>query len=279
MNPIKLRRAAQRALPLTVATLLAALFVSPLYVSFIYSVKTKSQITFTGLAFPTEFHFENFSRAIEVCHFYRALFNSLATTVPTVLILTVICPMAAYVLGRNQGKFYTVVYTVLLVGLLVPYQTVLLPEYANLKAVGLLNTYFGNVLVKVGFQISTSILMFTGFIKGVPRELEEAGYIDGLGKSGAFWRIVFPMLKPVVYSSVILNALFSWNDFQIALVTLTRETLQTLPQALYGFFGKHSTELNLAFAAFTLAMIPLIALYLVFQKNITSGLMAGAVKG
>ena len=153
------------------------------------------------------------------------------------------------------------------------------PLYANLKVFNLLNTYAGNVIVKTGFQVSTTILMLTGFINNVPREIEEAAYIDGLSRGRTFWYIVFPLLRPVIISSVIINTLFAWNDFQLSLVTLTKDRYQTLPQALYSFFGKHVAELNLAFAAFTLAMIPLIALYLIFQKYITDGIMSGSVKG
>ncbi len=275
----KIKRKLSQYAPLAIATILALIFLVPLYVCIIYALKSKQEITFTGLAFPTSFHFDNFTRAMEACHFWRALFNSFMTTWPTVLVLTVVCPMAAYVLGRNKTKMYAFIYAFLLMGLYIPYQTVLLPLYSNLKTFHLLNTYTGNVIVKTGFQISTTILMLTGFINNVPRDIEEAAYIDGLSRGKTFWRIVFPLLRPVMISSVIINTLFSWNDFQLSLVTLTKDKYQTLPQALYSFFGKHSAELNLAFAAFTLAMIPLIVLYLFFQKYITDGIMSGSVKG
>lgn len=274
-----IRRKFTQRVPFLIATILAVIFLIPFYVCIVYALKSKQEITFTGLAFPTSFHFDNFARAIDTCHFWRALFNSFMTTWPTVLILTVVCPMAAYVLGRNKTKLYGVIYTFLLVGLYIPYQTVLLPLYSNLKVFHLLNTYAGNVIVKTGFQISTTILMLTGFVNNVPREIEEAAYIDGLSRSKTFWKIVFPLLRPVIISSVIINTLFSWNDFQLSLITLTKNSYQTLPQALYSFFGKHSAELNLAFAAFTLSMIPLIVLYLIFQKYITDGIMSGSVKG
>lgn len=111
MNRIPLRRRLVRRLPTLLITLAAILFAAPFYVSFIYSVKTKSQITFTGLAFPTEFHWDNYTRAIEQSNFFHAMWNSFVTTLPTVLILLVICPMAAYVLGRNNSRFYNIMYT------------------------------------------------------------------------------------------------------------------------------------------------------------------------
>ena len=268
-------RIADRALALA----LAAVFLSPFYIGIIYSFKTKQEITFTGLAIPERINFGNYTAVLEDGSFFRGMLNSLYTTLPSVVLIMVICPMASYVFARNNGRIYNILYSLFLMAMLIPYQSVLLPSYANMREWGFLNTYTGNVLVKVGFQISLSILICTGFVKGIPRELEEAAYIDGLGYFGTFWRIVFPLMKSVLISILIINALFAWNDFQLSTVTLTKESVQTLPQLLYRYFGVHSVDLNEAFAAFNLAMLPLAVLYLLLQKYITDGVMAGSVKG
>lgn len=262
-----------------IAILLALLFLSPFYIGLIYSFKTKQEITFTGLALPEKIDFSNYAAVLEDGSFFQGLMNSFWTTLPSVILLMVICPMAAYVFARNDKKIYHVLYSLFLIAMLIPYQSVLLPIYSSMRSWGLLNTFAGNVLVKVGFQISLSILICTGFVKGIPKELEEAAYIDGLGYFGTFWRIVFPLMRSVLISILIINALFAWNDFQLSTVTLTKESVQTLPQLLYRYFGVHSVDLNEAFAAFNLAMLPLIILYLLLQKYITDGVMAGSVKG
>lgn len=262
-----------------ITILLAVVFLSPFYIGVIYSFKTKQEITFTGLSLPENVDFTNYYAVLEDGSFFQGLVNSLYTTLPSVLLIMVICPMAAYVFARNRSRIYNVLYSLFLVAMLIPYQSVLLPIYSNMRSWGLLNTYAGNIFVKVGFQISLSILICTGFVKGIPKELEEAAYIDGLGYMGTFWKIVFPLMKPVLISLLIINALFAWNDFQLSTVTLTKEAVQTLPQLLYRYFGVHSVDLNEAFAAFNLAMLPLIILYLLLQKYITDGVMAGSVKG
>lgn len=261
------------------AIVLALLFLSPFYIGVIYSFKTKQEITFTKLALPTKFNFSNYAAVLEDGSFFRGMMNSLWTTLPSVILIMIICPMASYVFARNHKRIYNILYSLFLVAMLIPYQSVLLPIYSNMRDWGLLNTFTGNVFVKVGFQISLSILICTGFVKGIPKELEEAAYIDGLGYFGTFWKIVFPLMKSVLISILIINALFAWNDFQLSTVTLTKETVQTLPQLLYRYFGVHSVDLNEAFAAFNLAMLPLIVLYLLLQKYITDGVMAGSVKG
>ena len=233
----------------------------------------------TGLALPESIHFQNYVAVLEDGSFFQGMLNSLITTLPSVLILMLIAPMAAYVFARNNKRLYNFLYSLFLVAMLIPYQSVLLPIYSNMREWGLLNTYAGNIFVKVGFQISMSILICTGFVKGIPRDLEEAAYIDGAGYFSTFWKIVFPLMKSVLISVLIINALFAWNDFQLSTVTLTKEEVQTLPQLLYRYFGVHSVDLNEAFAAFILAMLPLIILYLLLQKYITDGIMAGSVKG
>lgn len=261
------------------AILLALLFLSPFYIGIIYSFKTKQEITMTGLALPESIHFLNYAAVLEDGSFFQGMLNSVITTLPSVLILMLIAPMAAYVFARNNKKLYNFLYGLFLVAMLIPYQSVLLPIYSNMRDWGMLNTYAGNVFVKVGFQISMSILICTGFVKGIPKDLEEAAYIDGAGYFSTFWKIVFPLMKSVLISVLIINALFAWNDFQLSTVTLTKEEVQTLPQLLYRYFGVHSVDLNEAFAAFILAMLPLIILYLLLQKYITDGIMAGSVKG
>lgn len=262
-----------------VAILFALIMLSPFYIGIIYSFKTKQEITLTGLSLPTHFDFQNYVAVLEDGSFFKGMLNSIYTTIPSVILLMVICPMASYVFARNKKRIYNVLYSLFLVAMLIPYQSVLLPIYADMRDWGMLNTFAGNVFVKVGFQLSLSILICTGFVKGIPRDLEEAAYIDGMGYFGTFWRIVFPLMKSVLISILIINALFAWNDFQLSTVTLISEEVQTLPQLLYRYFGVHSVDLNQAFAAFNLAMLPLIILYLLLQKYITDGVMAGSVKG
>ncbi|GKX30693.1 sugar ABC transporter permease [Vallitalea longa] len=262
-----------------VTNILMIIFLSPLYISIVYSFKTKSEIAYTGLSWPKVFHFENYLEAIKLSNFMNAAKNSLIVTVGVVLIVTFTCSMAAYVIARNKGKIYSAMYYIALAAILIPFQVVMLPLYKTISNAGLMNTNLGLILAISGFQIGYNVFIYTGFIKTVPIDIEEAAYIDGCSKFKTFWSIVFPLLKPIVSTSIILNALTAWNEFPISLIIAQKDVAKTIPLSQYFFFGQYSSELNLAFASFTMAMIPIIILYLILQKYIIGGLMAGGVKG
>ncbi|MEG0897768.1 MAG: carbohydrate ABC transporter permease [Ruthenibacterium sp.] len=265
---------------LTIVKVLVALIViSPFYIALIYSVKSKQEITFERLAFPKTIHWENFVRGIEMSNFWVALKNSAVSTIAAVLVITVICSMAAYIIARKNNLFYNTIYYLFLGAMIIPFQSIMTPLYVDLKAFGMIDSIFGFTLVKIGFQIAFTILIITGFVKGIPRELEEAANIDGAGIYKTYWLVVFPLMKPIIFTSVVLNALNVWNDFQIAVSILQRNDVRTLPLTQYYFFGENSIELGLAFAVFVLSMIPVLILYLSLQKYIISGITSGAVKG
>lgn len=263
-----------------VKILICAVFVAPFYISLVYSAKSREETIQTGLAFPARIHWENFTRAIEVSNFWNATKNSLIITVCGVVLILAVCSMAAYVIARNdKSRFYNTLYYVFLGALLLPFQVVMLPLYVQLKDLHLLNTRTGMVLTITGLQIAYNVFIYTGFVKGIPREMDEAAYIDGAGKFRTFWSIIFPLMKPINSSAMVLNALALWNEFQASLIIAQKNELRTIPLTQFYFFGQYSIELNMAFAAFVLAMIPIIALYLLMQRYIVSGIMSGAVKG
>jgi raffinose/stachyose/melibiose transport system permease protein len=212
-------------------------------------------------------------------HFFVAVKNSALSAVVTVIILTVICSMAAYIIARKNNRFYNTIYYIFLGAMIIPFQSIMTPLYINLRAFGLVNTLLGFILVKVGLQIAFTILIITGFVKSIPVELEEAAAIDGASQYRIFWRIVFPLMKPIILTSVVLNALNVWNDFQVSVVMLQKVSIRTISLTQFYFFGENSAELGLAFAVFVLSMIPILILYLTLQKYIISGITAGAIKG
>jgi raffinose/stachyose/melibiose transport system permease protein len=256
------------------------IYVGPFYISFLYSFKSHTDITHNRLAWPEHPTFQNYIDVItKNDQFFIGYKNSIINTVPTVFILMLITSMAAYVLARYNTKFYKAVYTFLISGILVPFQCIMLPLYLNMYKMGLVNSNLGFIIVRTGIQVSISILVVTGFVKTIPRELEESAMIDGCNRFSTFWRIVFPLMKPVNATQLVLNCLFIWNDFNVALVLLRTAKSKTLPLAQIMYFNENTTELNLAFAFFTMVMLPILILYLIMQRHIVSGIMAGAVKG
>lgn len=252
----------------------------PFYISFIYSIKYKNETTINHLAWPKHPTIDNYIRVItENEQFLIGLKNSILTTIPTILILLVVCSMAAWILGRNRSKFYQIMYTVFTMGTLIPFQCLMFPLYLNMYNANLVSTNTGFVIARSGLQISISILVLTSFVKTVPRELEEAAEIDGCGMWKTFWNIVFPLLRPINATQLVLNAVYVWNDYNTAVVLLRDKTSRTLPLAQIIYFNENTAELNLAFAFFVMAMLPILILYFCLQKYVVSGIMAGAVKG
>jgi raffinose/stachyose/melibiose transport system permease protein len=275
---VKVYAAAALRVMLVLAVVLVVL--TPFYISLLYSVKSHSDISLNRLAWPASPTLDNYLRVVRENKYVGIGFkNSLITTIPTVLILLFSTSMAAFVLARNNGRFYKVMYALFISGILVPFQCIMLPLYMNIYNAGLSSSNLGFILARSGFQVSISVLTVTGFVKNVPRDMEEAAAIDGCGKFRTFWTIIFPLMTPVNMTQIVLNTLFVWNDYSVAVVLLRSDESRTLPLAQIMYFGENMTELNLAFAFFMLAMIPILILYLCTQKYIVSGIMSGAVKG
>ena len=170
-------------------------------------------------------------------------------------------------------------YAILSIGLLAPFQCFELPLYLNWYQWGLVSTNVGFIIARAGLQVSISLVAVTGFVKTVPRELEQAAGIDGCNRFQTFWKVVFPLMTPINVTQLVLNTLFIWNDFTTAIILLRVRPVYTLTLAQIEYFNGKTSELNQAFAFFILAMLPILALYLVCQRYIISGITSGAVKG
>ena len=254
-------------------------FLAPFYVSLVYSFKTPAETARAPLRLPSTLNLDNYIRAVEVSNFFRAFGNSLIVTVGTSLILVIFGSAAAWPLARRREKRYQFLFYLFTASIILPFQVVMFPLYSQFRALGLLNTLGGLVLAIAGFQLGFTIFLFTGFVQSVPRDLEEAARIDGCGKFRTFALVVFPLLKPITLTVTVLSALAAWNDFSVSLILVQRDAVRTLSLTQYYFFGQYSVEINMAFAAFTLGMIPIVIFYLLLQRWIEAGVTAGALKG
>ena len=276
-NPKKLAYAIIRIL---VIAIIIVFFLLPVYITLLYSFKLPTDIGGRSLSLPTSFYAGNYLEVITRNDaFTSGVSNSVLCTVPIVVFLTVMCSMASYILARNKGRIYNGLYHLFLTGLLVPFQCIMLPTYINLRSAGLMNTLTGYVIVCTDFQIAMSILVVTDFVKTVPVELEEAASIDGASPLQIFWRIIFPLMKPINVTMIVINILIAWNDFYISVVVLQSSKKRTLPLAQFVYIGEAGVDIKIASAFFMLCMIPMIIVYLFAQKYIVSGIMSGAVKG
>ncbi|MCI6376115.1 MAG: carbohydrate ABC transporter permease [Clostridiales bacterium] len=257
------------------------LVLTPFYIAVLYAFKPATEITANRLMFTKNPTLENFRRVIFENPLFRIGFtNSVINTIPCVLILMAFTSMAAWVLARYDHLLaYKIIFAVLTLGLLVPFQCFVLPLYLNWYKAGLVSTNIGFIIARAGLQISISLTAITGFVKTVPRELEQAAAIDGCNRFQTFWKVVFPLMTPINTTQLVLNTLFIWNDYSTAVILLREKESKTLTLAQIQYFNGKTTELNEAFAFFILAMIPILILYLSCQRQIISGITAGAVKG
>lgn len=260
--------------------LVMVIMLLPFYVAVLYAFKPVTEINANRLAFSPDPTLDNFKDVVLHNEEFGIGFrNSIINTIPTVLILMAFTSMAAWVLARNSGKVYQLIYSILTLGLLIPFQCYVLPLYLNWYNLGMVSTNIGFIIARAGLQISISLVAVTGFVKTVPRELEQAGSIDGCNRFQTFWKIVFPLMTPINVTQLVLNTLFIWNDYSTSIILLRTKSSKSLTLAQIIYFNENTAMLNQAFAFFILAMLPILVLYLSCQKYIISGITAGAVKG
>ncbi|OXS75657.1 carbohydrate ABC transporter permease [Domibacillus enclensis] len=230
--------------------------------------------------FPEYFSLENFSLAWEQANLARAFVNTFVITASAAAILIVFGSLAAYALARRQTKLNKYVYMLFVAVMVIPPLTALVPLYQLVVDAGLMNTRFVAVLNNAAAFMPLTIFLYAGFIRStIPKELEEAAKMDGASTIGVFFRIVFPLLKPITATVLILSSVYIWNDYQFAIFFLQDSSVQTLTVALSSFFGQNTSQLGLVGAASLLASLPMIILFLFLQRFFIEGLAAGSVKG
>ena len=203
------------------------------------------------------------------------------TTLASVAVIAVFTPMVSYSIARNMNhsKYYSFLYYYLVSGIFIPFQVIMVPLVKHVTNLGMLSKY-GLIVLYVSFSLMQSVFLFVGYIKTVPVDVEEAAFIDGCNVWQVFLLVVYPLIKPMTATVVIVNSLWILNDFLLPLLVLNKtKDHWTLPLFQYNFKSQYTFDYNLAFASFLLAMLPIVILYAFLQKYIVEGLTSGAVKG
>lgn len=261
-----------------IGILLALVFIAPFYFLIVNSFKKLGDILLNASSLPETISFGNFQRAWEAVEFPRVFMNSFLVTSVSVLALVVISSMMAYRLVRRPTTFNKLLLTALIAAMIIPFQSVMLPLMRVTSWLELRGHFHGIVICYMGFGISLSMFLYHGFVKSVPLEIEEAAVMDGCSPYGVFWRIVFPLLKPITVTVIILNVLWIWNDYLLPMLVIN-DKMTTIPLAVQKFFGQYLRKWDLAMAALTLSTLPVVAFFLFLQKHIIEGITAGSVKG
>ena len=274
---MKKRSYMKKGILIVIGIVLALIFVAPVLLLINSSFKSLQEIYIDILALPQKFTLNNYIQAFEQMDFLPSLVNSLLITVLSTVLILLVSSMAAWVLVRYKTRSSKVLFLVFSSALLIPFQCVMLPLVDVMSKLNLMNRP-GLIFMYVGFGCSMSIVLFHGFIKNIPAELEEAATIDGCNMFQTFFTIVIPLLKGIMATVAVINVMWIWNDFLLPSLVINKHGMQTLPLRTYLFFGQYSKKWDLATAALVLCMIPIIIFYLSCQKYIVKGITAGAGK-
>lgn len=256
--------------------------VFPLYMAVVIAFKQPSEMTnsISGiLSLPASFSLSNFSQAMEVTDFWRSLTNSILITVVTVVLCVLIHSLMGYAIGRNRAhsKFYKFVYLFIVSGMFVPFAILMMPLAKQTAEMGLAN-WAGVIILYVVFYMPMNVLLYSGYLVNIPIALEEAAEVDGATTWSTYWKIIFPIMKPMHATVAIITALAVWNDVMTPLIIMAGTGQNTLPLAQLNFQTQFGTNYNLAFASYLLALIPILIFYVICQKQILNGVVNGAVK-
>lgn len=258
-------------------------YMFPFLMVVINSLKQKRDIIkspFSWLFTIKGLSFDNFEKAFTQMDFLNAIKNSLFVTGLATVFVTIFAAMLAYYIVRHDNIISKLTFVLMVASMIIPFQAIMIPLVSIYGGtLNILNHRLTLIFMHTGFAMAMSVFMFHGFIKGnVPIALEEAACIDGCTHIQTFFMIVFPLLKPIISTMVILNALAFWNDFLLPSLVLTDKELLTLPLSTYSFYGTYSADYGTIMAGLILCILPILILYVVLQKQIIGGVVAGAVK-
>ena len=262
-----------------VLTLYTLYTLYPIFLMMVTSLKNNLEIMKNPAGLPQEWIFDGFITLFQKENFGRYFLNSIFVTGTSVVILLVVTIMLAYVLARYKSRLSNFLYYFFLVGMMVPLRLGLLSLNDLLYKLGLIDNLWGLVLINVAMNIPYSMFLMAGYIKMIPVSLEESAFIDGANTWQILWKVVVPLIKPSIATTLIYNLVPIWNDAFFPLVFISTKENRTLMQAVMLFFGQYSTNWNLVFSALSLAAIPVIVVYIICSKYLIRGMMAGAVKG
>ena len=253
-------------------------FVAPFLIILINYNKTKKELFTSVLALPQEISkgFENYKTAFERLDFIRSFGTSLFITACSIILIIICTSMAAWMLQRTKSKVSDFILMLMVISMLIPFQAVMLPLVRIMGKIGFLNQY-GLIFMYLGFQGAMSTFLYHGFVKNIPRDLDEAAVIDGCNTFQTFWFIIFPLLKPITVTVAILNLVAIWNDYLLPSLVIGGKT-ETIPLKTFLFFGEYTKQWHLALAGLVITILPVLIFYFFAQKQVLSSMVEGSVK-
>jgi raffinose/stachyose/melibiose transport system permease protein len=267
------------ALRMAVLVVVAAMVLTPLVATVLGGFKTLGDLRVNPFGWPAEWQWLNYWGILVGKRYWQLMGNSLVIAVLTVVLTLAVSAMAAFVFAHVKFFGSGLLYNYLLLGLMFPAATAILPLFIKIRDLGLLDTYWGVVLPQVAFGLAASILLIRNYFRQLPSDLFEAALIDGCGYFRFFWHIVLPLSRPILATVAVITFAHSWNAYLLPLVVLNRDTLYPWPLGIMAFQGEYSTDWHLVLAFIALTILPMVVMFFAAQRHIVAGLTAGSVKG
>lgn len=262
-----------------VGLVVAVLFLWPFYFVVINSVKEYGDILRNAASWPTSIELENYVIGYRTSNFLRAFSNSLYITSISIVTMVLAGALAAWRMVRRPHRFSTMLFGLFVVAMVIPFQSVMIPLMRIVQLFNLLNSRNGLIVIYLGLGMPFTVFLLHGFARTVPVELEESAYLDGASTIRIFVSIVLPLLKSMLATVTILQAFWIWNDFLLPLLILFDDRLQTIPIAIFGFFGQYTDQWDYALATLVMGIAPIVTFFLFMQRFIIRGVVAGSLKG
>ena len=250
----------------------------PFYLVLVTALKDERRIIQNPLGLPTTWHWGNFVDAWRIGHFGIYFRNSVLVVIPTVLAVLIFSLLAAYAFAQMRFRGSNALFTLLLVGLAIPLDVLIIPLFYEMLKLQLLSTIWALILPQVAIGLPFGVLLLRAFIQDLPQELLDAGRIDGCNRFRLLVHVVLPLCRPALLSLLVFIFMWTWNQFLLPLVLVQSDNARTLPIGLSFFQGRFSTDLSLLMAGVTITFVPVVLIYVVFQRQIIRGITAGAVK-
>ncbi|MEI7884944.1 MAG: carbohydrate ABC transporter permease [Clostridia bacterium] len=258
----------------------AALFFMPIYYMLINAIKPNKEVLLRTIEFPKGLYLDSFITIWQKTSFLNLLKNSVIITVLSIIGIVLFSSMAGYMIARKNTRFTKTVYLYLLLSIVIPFQAIMIPLVKLMAFLHITNNIYGLVLVYICAATPMSVFLYAGAVRCIPRSIEEAARIDGANWFMTFWRIIFPLLRSITSTVVILNSFWIWNDFLLPLIMLTSNENKTIPVGLMSLiFGQYGPNVSVGLAAAIFSVIPMLIIYLSLQKYFIKGLIEGSVKG
>lgn len=258
--------------------LIALLVLLPIVYMFLSSFKNPQEVN-RMVSLPSGLYLENYKTVLQNNVAINSFLNSTIISVCTIAIDILVCSLASYAMARRKERYFSFIYMLFLSAMMIPVVANLPAIYSIILKFGLKDTKTALVLIYAATQIPMGVLLFTGFIKGIPKELDEAATIDGCGYLKRFFTVIIPLIKPVMVTYALTTLVYVWNDFLMPLMIISSEKKKPITLAVYSFVNEHQTNFGAIYAMLVIAVIPPVLLFILLQKQFYQGGAAGAVKG